>query len=75
MPWSIVCNSPLAPGSWSSSSRSRIRPEAHALVSLEPENGAWRAPHLPGRLYVFCANAEHGACNWLVPHDPGGDPY
>ena len=50
-------------------------PEAHALVSLEPENGAWRAPHLPGRLYVFCANAEHGACNWLVPHDPGGDPY
>jgi hypothetical protein len=50
-------------------------PEAHAMVSLEPENGAWRAPYLPGKLYVLCANEAHGACNWLVAHDPGGDPY
>ena len=49
-------------------------PEANALVSLDPENGAWRSPFLGG-LYVFCANAGHGACNWLVAHDPGGDPY
>lgn len=49
-------------------------PEAHALVSLEPENGAWRSPFL-GKLYVFCANEAYGACNWLVEHDPGGDPF
>ncbi|HHY48676.1 MAG TPA: hypothetical protein GYA10_02885, partial [Alphaproteobacteria bacterium] len=41
-------------------------PDADALVSLEPDRGAWRAPHLPGRAFVFCANAEHGACNWLL---------
>ena len=50
-------------------------PEANALVSLEAADGAWRAPHLPAKRYVFCANAEHGACNWLVGAAPGGEPF
>lgn len=50
-------------------------PEVHAMVSLDPENGAWRAPFVPSKLYVFCANEVHGACNWLVEQAPGADPY
>lgn len=49
-------------------------PEANALVSLDAEDGAWRSPFL-GKLYVFCANEAHAACNWLVEHNPGGDPF
>src|SRR5690606_169701 len=30
---------------------------------------------LDDRRFVFCANAAHGACNWLVPYAPGSDPY
>jgi hypothetical protein len=43
-------------------------PEANALVSLEPHDhdGTWIAPHLDGRAFVFCANTEFGACNWLI---------
>jgi hypothetical protein len=43
-------------------------PEGNALVSLEPHDhdGSWLAPHLPGKTFAFCANAEFGACNWLV---------
>jgi len=50
-------------------------PEANALVSLEADNGRWTAPFLPGRTYVFCANAGQDACNWLVEARPGGDPF
>ncbi len=44
-------------------------PTSNALVSLEPQptKGNWRAPHLPDNEWRFCANAESGACNWLVP--------
>jgi hypothetical protein len=45
------------------------------LVSLEPEGDHFIAPALPGRRFVYCTNAQHGACNWLVAHDPGGDPF
>lgn len=41
-------------------------PDADALVSLEPDGTAWSAPYLPGRAFTFCANAGHGACNWLL---------
>lgn len=27
------------------------------------------------RAFVHCANAAHGACNWLLLHAPGADPY
>jgi hypothetical protein len=45
------------------------------LVSLEPEEGHFRAPILPGQQLVYCTNAQHGACNWLVEYNPGGDPF
>jgi hypothetical protein len=50
-------------------------PGASALVSLEPGNGAWRTPLFHEQAYVFCANAEHGACNWLIEAAPGGEIY
>ncbi|HEY9013114.1 MAG TPA: putative zinc-binding peptidase [Devosia sp.] len=51
-------------------------PESNALVSLEADdhNGTWHAPHLPGVRFAFCANAEFGACNWLVDA-ASGDRY
>lgn len=48
-------------------------PQANALVSLTEDNGAWTSPALPGERLVYCANAEHAACNWLVPE--GGEAY
>jgi hypothetical protein len=45
------------------------RPEVAALLEALPSAGggdAWHAWVRPDRLYRFCANAEHGACNWLV---------
>jgi hypothetical protein len=45
------------------------------LVSLEPQDGWFNAPALPRKRFVYCANAQYGACNWLVEIDPGGDPY
>ncbi len=50
-------------------------PEANALVSLDGGPVVWTAPALGGAAFVFCSNANHGACNWLVPHAPGGDPF
>lgn len=51
-------------------------PDANMLVSLEDEGGGhFHAPALPGRRFVYCANAGFGACNWLVEDQPGADPY
>jgi hypothetical protein len=47
-------------------------PEVNGLFSLEADGAAWNAPAYPGHQYVFCANAEFGACNWLVEAQPGG---
>lgn len=45
-------------------------PEANALVSLDPSGESLFSPVL-GQHYRYCANALHGACNWLVPaEDP-----
>lgn len=49
--------------------------QANMLVSLEPGDGWSAAPVLPGKRFVYCANAQYGACNWLVEYDPGGDPF
>jgi hypothetical protein len=46
-------------------------PEPALLSALEPEGEAWRALGAPGKTYRFCANAEYGACNWLVPAESG----
>ncbi len=41
----------------------------HEMSALEPSGGAWHAYADPGRKYRFCANADEGACNWLVPDE------
>ncbi len=48
---------------------------ANMMVSLELQGEYFIAPALPGQKFVYCANARHGACNWLVEFDPGGEPY
>jgi hypothetical protein len=51
-------------------------PEPGLLSALEPEGGdgggGWRPWADPDRRYRFCANAAHGACNWLVEPDAAG---
>jgi hypothetical protein len=49
--------------------------ETNMMVSLEPVDDHLIAPILPGQKFVYCANAQHGACNWLVEYNPGGDPF
>jgi hypothetical protein len=44
-------------------------PEAETVTSLTPNGFSWEPVGRPERLYRFCANAEHEACNWLVPAD------
>lgn len=39
------------------------------LSALQPAGEAWRPVVAPERIRRFCANAAHGACNWLVPAD------
>ncbi|RZK79927.1 MAG: hypothetical protein EOO66_29925, partial [Methylobacterium sp.] len=43
--------------------------ELHEVSALEPVGAHWHAYANPIRKYRFCANAAHGACNWLVPED------
>lgn len=50
-------------------------PTTNELVSLTGGPQTWTAPALDSRTFVFCANARHGACNWLVEHAPGADPF
>jgi len=47
--------------------RTGYDPQRHDLLALEPVAVEWRPPDLPDARYRFCQNAEHEACNWLVP--------
>ena len=49
--------------------------ETNMMVSLELAGDHFNAPAVPDKQFVYCANAKHGACNWLVELDVGGDPY
>ncbi len=49
--------------------------ERTALVSLVEDGGLWSSPAIADDAFVFCANAAHGACNWLIPAEAGGDIY
>lgn len=40
--------------------------EAMTLATLEP-GGDGGLSTTDGRTWAYCANAEHGACNWIVP--------
>jgi len=42
-------------------------PERETVSALKEDDGVWHALAEPIRRYRFCANAEHGVCNWLVP--------
>jgi hypothetical protein len=45
-------------------------PERTLLSALEVEGDRrWTALEVPDESFRFCANAVHGACNWLVPVD------
>lgn len=51
-------------------------PERNAMLSLEDAGGnSWASVLFAQEDYVFCANAVHGACNWLIPARAGGDIY
>ncbi len=50
-------------------------PEIADLVSLDADEIAWTSPRVPGKRFVFCANAVQGACNWLLPSEPGGPVF
>ncbi|WP_375599539.1 putative zinc-binding metallopeptidase [Devosia sp. Naph2] len=50
-------------------------PDRSVLVSLVEDGGLWSSPAIADDAFVFCANAAHGACNWLAPAEPGGDIY
>ncbi len=50
-------------------------PKQSRLVSLVEDGGLWSSPAIADDAFVFCANAAHGACNWLIPAAPGGDIY
>ncbi len=42
-------------------------PESAKLSALTANgDGTWRALAAPELSFRFCANAEHGACNWLI---------
>ena len=49
--------------------------ETNMMVSLEPAGDHLHAPALPEQRFVYCTNAQFGACNWLVEYAPGGDPF
>ena len=51
------------------------RADKNSLVSLVEQDGAWISSTFPDERFVFCQNAQHGACNWLVPAHPGGDVF
>ena len=48
-------------------------PAENRMVALKPDNGAFQSIAQPDRRFLFCSNAEHDVCNWLVPE--GGDAF
>jgi hypothetical protein len=44
------------------------------MLAVEPHGARWRVPSERKTHYRFCANAEHGVCNWLVEAD-GPDTF
>lgn len=51
-------------------------PESNAMFALEQDGDAWRSvgAKADDRPWRYCANYEHGVCNWLVPAD-GADGF
>jgi hypothetical protein len=49
------------------SNRLGFSPSLNRVLALEDDGERWRAAGDPKAEFRFCANAEHGACNWIVP--------
>lgn len=47
-------------------------PDAFAMTALEPVGEQFHSPRLD-RDFVYCANAFHDACNWLLPVERAGE--
>jgi hypothetical protein len=45
------------------------QPEQNKIQALEPDGGDWLSWGDKSSRFRFCANAEHEACNWLIPAD------
>ena len=41
-------------------------PLQNQLLALDPRDQLWSVAGKTGKAYKFCANAAHGACNWLI---------
>jgi hypothetical protein len=50
-------------------------PEIGDVVSLDSDEVTWSSPKIPGKKYLFCANAAQGACNWLIESQPRGEVF
>ncbi len=46
-------------------------PDLATMSALRPAGQGWAAMAEPERTYRWCANALHGACNWLVAERSG----
>src|SRR5258708_14359182 len=47
----------------------RFRTQRDTFTALKDSNGGFRALADPKGKYSYCANVEHGVCNWLLPFD------
>ncbi|WDR04960.1 putative zinc-binding metallopeptidase [Devosia rhodophyticola] len=50
-------------------------PSANVLLSLGEEGETWSSPQYEDRTFVYCDNAKHAACNWLIDASPEGEIY
>jgi hypothetical protein len=41
-------------------------PLQNQLLALEPRDQVWSVARKKNKTYRFCANAAHGACNWVI---------
>jgi hypothetical protein len=67
-----ACSQPLYfenSGCESCGRRLGFLPERREITALDWAGDHWRALAAPERPVRFCANAEHGFCNWLVATD------
>ena len=50
-------------------------PTSADLLTLRRRGDAWFPVDGAGRSYLFCGNAVHAACNWLVAVEAGGEGF
>ncbi len=70
-----ACSNPVHfdnPGCVACFRRLGYLPEIGRMTALEPSGDAWWSPAL-GTTHVFCVNAGHDACNWLLPAGRAGE--